>query len=36
MDMAERLDQFLDWMASHSFFIGFFCGFALASILFVI
>ena len=36
MDLAEGLDNFISWIETHGFFLGFLCGAALVSILWVI
>jgi hypothetical protein len=36
MDVAEALDNAVDWMVEHGFFVGFLCGAMLTAILFVI
>jgi hypothetical protein len=36
MDVAESLDNFIAWMSEHSFFLGFFSGAALVSVLWII
>lgn len=36
MDVAEALDRFIDWVSAHGFFLGFLCGAAFVSLLWVI
>jgi cysteine synthase len=36
MDLAEALDNLVDWIVAHGFFLGFVSGAALVSILWVI
>lgn len=36
MDVAEALDNFIEWMTAHGFFVGFVCGAALVSALWII
>jgi hypothetical protein len=36
MDVAESIDNFIDWVSAHGFFLGFVSGAALVSVLWVI